>query len=518
MSDQSAESLPAVNHDAIAVKVRNVSKTYDLWDSPRDRLMLPLKRVMRSMLPAFMRRKIVIDEKSGPRAFHALSDISFDIRKGESWGFIGFNGSGKSTLLRIISGNLRPSSGVVEVDGKVAILDYSSGFNTDFTGRENIYLKGALLGLNRRQIDERVPAIEAFADIGEFIDQPAKTYSSGMTARLGFAIMAHVDAEILITDEALAVGDAFFVQKCMRHIRKFVKQGTFLFVSHSINDVMSLCDHAVWLEHGHVIRIGSARDICLAYQAAIERKSSQGYLGDASAIAEEESEAATVPVPEQVEPPRISRPAKRIKVTREQLSALKHHHAPLLNASPRELSSTTLIQIAEGAQLDDAMLGDGAVGGGNIFSVTITDEEQHSLTSVLGGETVYLTVRAIAEKPIDKPILGFQLKNCLGLTLIAENTFLATRDQELGLDPGEVISATFCFVLPLLPVGDYVIRAGLADGIEDNNALIDVRHEALLLHCTTSGARHGLVGVPMHSIVMEREVQQVLRDKDVCAQ
>jgi lipopolysaccharide transport system ATP-binding protein len=145
------------------------------------------------------------------------------------------------------------------------------------------------------------------------------------------------------------------------------------------------------------------------------------------------------------------------------------------------------------------------VGGGKIFSVTITDDQGGALSTVLGGEIVWLTVRAIAEKPILRPILGFQLKNHLGLPLVAENTFLATREQDIGLQPGEVISARFRFMMPLVSVGEYVVRAGFADGVEDNNALIDVKHEALLLRCDTSGVRHGLIGIPMLAIDVTRD-------------
>ena len=162
------------------------------------------------------------------REFYALNNISFEIKKGESMGFVGVNGSGKSTLLKIISGNLRPSSGFVEVNGKVVILDYSSGFHGELTGRENIFIKASILGLTKKQINECYDSIVEFAEIGDFINQPVKIYSSGMTSRLGFAIIAHVNADIIITDEALAVGDIFFVQKCMRFIREFLKKGNFL--------------------------------------------------------------------------------------------------------------------------------------------------------------------------------------------------------------------------------------------------------------------------------------------------
>jgi lipopolysaccharide transport system ATP-binding protein len=495
--------------DEIVVRVNNVSKIYHLWGSSKDRLLFPLRRLF-----GFL--KLSRTDKSGKRLegyreFFALHGVSFEIRKGESWGFIGVNGSGKSTLLKIISGNLRPSAGTIEVDGKVAILDYGSGFNGEFTGRENIYLKGSLLGLDRKRIDQRFKSIEEFADIGEFIDQPVKTYSSGMSARLGFAIMAHVDADILITDEALAVGDAFFVQKCMRHIRTFLKRGTFLFVSHSTNDVMSLCDHAIWLEHGRAVRVGKARDVCAAYLSSVDGKNSAAFLAESQPAAEVAPETQQEQSANQFSELRAAvqtgRGPKEIQVSADVLATLKHHYAP---ATQRERAShlrISQIDICEPIPKDsDGLAEDGAVGGGKIFSVTITDDQNRAVTAVLGGESVCLTVRAIAEKTILRPIIGFQLKNSLGLSLVAENTYLATKEQDIGLRAGEIITARFAFFMPLVGRGEYVIRAALADGVEDNNALIDVKHEALLLRCETSGARHGLVGVPMISIEVSRDL------------
>src|SRR5690606_4084636 len=168
-----------------------------------------------------------------------------------------------STLLQLLCGTLTPSGGEVIVKGRVAaLLELGAGFNPEFTGRDNVYLNASILGLSRGEIDARFDDIAAFADIGEFIDQPVKTYSSGMYVRLAFAVIAHVDADVLIIDEALAVGDALFTQKCMRFLRRFCENGTLLFVSHDSAAVTSLCERAIWLEHGTVRAIGPARDIC----------------------------------------------------------------------------------------------------------------------------------------------------------------------------------------------------------------------------------------------------------------
>src|SRR5262249_6313517 len=200
----------------------------------------------------------------------ALQAITFDIRKGESVGIIGRNGAGKSTLLQVMCGTLRPSTGSIEVKGRIAaMLELGAGFNPEFTGRENVHMAAAVLGLSADLIRKRYPSIVAFAGIGDFIDQPVKYYSSGMYARLAFAVAAHVDADILIADEILSVGDAAFQRKCMRFIENFRARGTLLLVSHSAATVAAICDRAVWLDAGSVRAIGPAKEVCADYLADI---------------------------------------------------------------------------------------------------------------------------------------------------------------------------------------------------------------------------------------------------------
>ncbi len=482
--------------DPIAVRADHVSKIYHLWNSPRDRLVHPLKRVVNSILPARLRG--TDSGQPGYREFHALNDVSFEIRKGESWGFVGVNGSGKSTLLKIISGNLRPSAGSVEVDGKVAILDYGSGFNADFTGRENILHKGALLGLSRKQIDERLQAIIDFAEVGEFIDQPVKAYSSGMSARLGFAIMAHVDAEIMITDEALAVGDAFFVQKCMRHIRAFLDRGTFLFVSHSVNDVVALCQKAVWLDHGGVRAIGSAKEVTEAYIASASLQNSRRFLSSGG-----------------LPPPRAAAPASQppawkpaaaalTALAQPELSVLANSRAPRVTKDPR-LEFLNRSPWRNDIRIDDFDLdapGFG-VGGAKIEDVVFEDEEGAALSWVIGAEMVHLKVDVRAERDLQSPIVGFQVKDRLGQTLFADNSFLITLHKPFAVSAGQRYRADFWFQMPLLPRGEYVIRIATAHGSEDAHAMMHCIDSALMFRSTTTGARHGLVGVPMQQISIE---------------
>src|SRR5208283_5582076 len=211
--------------------------------------------------------------------FWALHDATFEIRRGETFCIIGENGCGKSTLLQIVAGILAPSSGTVQVHGRVsALLELGAGFNPEFSGRDNVYMNGSILGLSTRQIDQRYADIEAFAEIGEFIRQPVKTYSTGMVVRLAFAVAIHVDPEILLVDEALAVGDIYFRQRCMRKIHELRSRGvTIIYVTHDMGDVKMLGDRAVWLRDGRVMEIGDARQVATNYLAALVKKDSE-YL------------------------------------------------------------------------------------------------------------------------------------------------------------------------------------------------------------------------------------------------
>jgi len=257
----------------IAIRIDCLSKIYKLYDRSIDRLKESLHPFRRSY----------------HHDFYALKDVSFEIGKGEMVGIIGKNGSGKSTLLKIIAGVLTPSAGTLEVNGKVsALLELGIGFNPDMTGRENIYFSGTIMGYSREEMDAKVDDILAFADIGDFIHQPVKTYSSGMFVRLAFAVATKIDPEILIIDEALAVGDMFFQSKCMLLMRKMIDSGvTLLFVSHDTPAITNLCKRAVYLENGMVKTMGEALSVTdqylkdmrqLIYRASPERELPVGEL------------------------------------------------------------------------------------------------------------------------------------------------------------------------------------------------------------------------------------------------
>ena len=244
----------------IAIKVENLSKCYPIFDAPRDRL--------KQMIIPRLQRAYGFAPRKYYREFWALRDVSFEVKRGETVGIMGRNGSGKSTLLQLICGTLAPTGGSLQINGRIAaLLELGSGFNPDFSGRENVYLNASVLGLSQQEIDARFQSIADFAEIGDFIEQPTKTYSSGMIVRLAFAVAINVDPEILIVDEALSVGDELFQRKCFSRIESIKNNGaTILFVSHSGGQVVELCNRAILLDSGEMLTAGLPKQILAKYQ------------------------------------------------------------------------------------------------------------------------------------------------------------------------------------------------------------------------------------------------------------
>jgi lipopolysaccharide transport system ATP-binding protein len=249
-----------MSSNEFAIKISNLSKCYEVYSRPADRL-------KQFIYPA-IKRLLGRNPNNYYREFWALKDVSFDVRRGEAVGIVGRNGAGKSTLLQLIAGTLAPTSGDVQVNGRVAaLLELGSGFNPEFTGRENVYLNASILGLSAQEVDKRFEEIASFADIGDFIDQPLSTYSSGMMMRLAFAVNTCVSPDILIVDEALGVGDAPFQAKCFKRLRELSANGTsLLFVSHDIEIVRSLCSRALWLKKGVPENWGEAKEVTKGYE------------------------------------------------------------------------------------------------------------------------------------------------------------------------------------------------------------------------------------------------------------
>ncbi|MCX7086646.1 MAG: ABC transporter ATP-binding protein [Methylococcales bacterium] len=436
----------------IAIKVENLSKCYQIYDKPHQRL-----------LQGFLGSK-----KQYYKEFWALKDVSFEIKKGETVGIIGRNGSGKSTLLQIICGTLTPTGGTVETYGRIAaLLELGAGFNPEFTGHENVYMNAAVLGLTQDEIDARYNDIIAFADIGDFIEQSVKTYSSGMLVRLAFAVIAHVDADILVVDEALAVGDAFFTQKCMRFLRAFMETGTVLFVSHDTGSVKNLCNHAIWLEKGNVLQEGSPKEVCELYLQAFY----EAQQGNSSTTKLKE--------------------IKNQDITRP----LKDQRLEFINAS----NLRNDLKIFE-FNPESASFGKGDA---QITSVKFLDKEGSPLAWVVGGELVTICVYAVAHKLIDAPIIGFSIKDRLGQVLFGDNTYVSYRDESLTCEAGGNIHAEFTFLMPILPAGDYSVTVAFANGTQAQHVQHHWIYDAVLFRSESSSISTGLIGIPMQHIKLD---------------
>lgn len=431
-----------------AIAVADLSKCYQIYARPKDRLLQMLCR----------------GKKQFYREFWALRDVSFTVARGESVGIIGRNGSGKSTLLQMICGTLNPTGGTIQTTGRVAaLLELGSGFNPEFTGRENVYMNAALYGLSTEETDRRFEDIASFADIGDFIDQPVKTYSSGMMVRLAFAVIAHVDADILVVDEALAVGDAFFTQKCMRFLRAFMQTGTTLFVSHDTAAVRSLCTKAVWLEQGQVLQMGAPKDVCENYLEAFY-EAQQGKSTTTRMKREAPSEAPPV----------------------------KDQRQDFLNAS----NLRNDIELF-GFDPNAASFG---LGGARITSVTFHDAGGAPLAWIVGGENVVLRIQADVLTELDAPIVGFFIKDRLGQCLFGDNTYLNYLDAPVHCAPGRAMVAEFAFQMPRLAAGDYAITVAVANGTQHDHVQHHWVHDAIVFRSESTSVASGIIGIPMTRI------------------
>lgn len=437
------------------IEVANLSKKFNLYSNT-------LNRLAGLLIPRL--------KKKSKNEYVALQDISFNVQRGETIGIIGKNGAGKSTLLQIITGTLTPNSGSVIVYGKVAaLLELGSGFNPEYSGIENIYMNATLLGLNRKEIDSKIQKIIEFADIGEFVYQPVKIYSSGMLLRLAFSVIAHVDAEILIIDEALAVGDAFFTQKCMRFIRDFKKNGTLILVTHDMAAVRSLCDRVLWIEKGRLRADGDPDSISKMY------------------IEEHYNELQTI---------------KKIGATQEHKNRNKRER-PIYDARRDWVN-------LNGYRNDIKIFKfNGIDGFGNrnvsIVDVRFENDSGETLLYVVGGELVKLTIDLEVSMDCISPIVGFFLKDRLGQTLFGDNTFITYIDSSITLEGGREYSASFEFQMPRLPKGDYMLTAAVASGTQSDNVQEHWIHDALLIKSESSCVASGLIGISMHKINIEEE-------------
>ena len=440
------------------LRLRHLSKCYRLYANPRDRLVESLWR----------------GRKTLHREFWSLNDVSLDVARGETVGIIGRNGAGKSTLLQLITGTVQPTSGALEVHGRIAaLLELGAGFNPDFTGRENVHLNAALLGLTPREIAQRYDSIVEFAELGEHIERPVRTYSSGMYMRLAFAVAAHVDADLLIIDEALSVGDAFFQQKCMRFLRRFQETGAILFVSHDTSAILGFCDRVVWLDQGRVRGIGPAKPIVEEYLADAAR-TGQGLIG------------AGAKTPRRT--PAGDEAGKSAAAIDGRLA--------LINASPHRNDLELFAFRPDGAAFGQ--------GGAEITGVRLENDDGAPFAWCVGGEMVTLVLEVLGHVRIDRPIFGFFVKDRLGQNLFGDNTLMGHEGDAVPLEAGERLRARFRFRMPILAVGDYTIAVAFADGDAAEHVQHHWIHDAIAFKSHSSSAATGLIGVPMHEISIER--------------
>ncbi|MDI9261083.1 ABC transporter ATP-binding protein [Alicyclobacillus sendaiensis] len=394
------------------VKVRNVSKVYKLYEKPVHRL-LESVRISRNL----------------HTEFYALKDVSLEIRRGETVGLIGRNGSGKSTLLKIISGIVSPTSGEVSVNGKVsALLELGAGFNPEYTGRENIFLNGLLNGLTKTEVQSQMQSILSFAEIGDFIDQPVKTYSSGMFVRLAFSVAIHVDPDILIVDEALSVGDIRFQQKCLRKIEDFRSRGkTVIFVSHDLGAVVKFCDRVYWIDKGSVVKEGDPLQIAKEFQAFM-----MGVPHSVQSFQHEERG--------------------------------EHHNLPV-SPLPGQIEVT----------------GDGKA---IIRSAGILDSDNRPVEIVRPGMLVRIVINVLYRDDIDMPIVGFSIQDRLGNIVAQTNTYVLNYPLRQGR-PGEEVTLMFEMQIPDLNEGEYTISPAVASGTQLDHIQHFLAHDALVFRVVT---------------------------------
>ena len=376
-----------------AIEFEGVSKSYPIYDKPGHRLteLITLNRVRRH------------------RDFWALRDVSFQVKPGETFCIVGENGSGKSTLLQLVAGIFEPTEGRVRVNGRVsALLELGSGFNPEFSGRDNLYLNGAILGFSATEMDAKYQAIIDFAEIGDFIDQPVKTYSSGMAVRLAFSVAIHVDPDILLVDEALAVGDVYFRQRCMRKVHELRDRGTtILFVSHATGDVKALGDRALWLNQGRMAALGSTEAVVSRYLAAMSQKD--------RAYAKSHGDAAPSP----------------------QIAELEEFGAE------EEVSIPNI----------DHRFGDGR---GEVLGIGLFDELGSPVQMLEPSSTIVVKVTVRAWADLQLPNVGFMLRDHLGVDFSGTNT---SREgyQLPPMCAGDVVAVDFHLELPTL----YALRSRL---------------------------------------------------------
>lgn len=391
--------------EEIAIEVKNISKVYKLYAKQSDRI----------------KEAFSITGKKYHKDFTALSDVSFKINKGEMLGIIGKNGAGKSTMLKIITGVLTPTAGELVINGKIsALLELGAGFNPEYTGIENAYLNGTMIGFTQEEMDSKIDDIIAFADIGDFIYQPVKTYSSGMFARLAFAVAINVDPDILIVDEALSVGDAFFQSKCYKKMDELKKSGkTILFVSHDMGSIIKYCDRAIIIDHGTKIKEGSAEEMVNIYKRILVNQ----YDEKAESSKENSQEMPDSKVTQN-------------NSTNNEVCSNDWKSNMLINPNKEEY-------------------GDGSV---DIIDFGLFDINGEVTNTIRKLDEFYLKMKIQFHNTIANPIFAFSIKDLKGTDLCGTNTFIEEVDTGT-IEAGEIVEISFKQKM-MLQNGQYLLQLG----------------------------------------------------------
>ncbi len=428
----------------LMIKVEHVSKEYKLYDKKSDRL----------------REAVSPTHKKYYKLFHALHNISFEVKKGETIGIIGTNGSGKSTLLKILSGVIAPSSGTFTLNGKVsALLELGAGFNGEYTGIQNIELNGTMMGYSREEIERRKEEIIRFADIGDYINQPVKNYSSGMFARLAFAVAISIEPEILIVDEALSVGDVFFQNKCFRKFEKLREKGTsILFVSHDIPTVRNMCSYVLWIDQGKQVMFGESNDVCNYYFNAQTKR-----------------------------------------INEEQQKSLKCAEAAEIISAEHMNEKITVPRISPNCE---SMLSDRV----EILSVFVRDERQNITNRIMADAEYTICIVTKFNEEFKNIIVGFVMENNKGICCVGENTY-AKSLKGLAVKKGDIIETTFTFTAPRLKSGQYEISPAVAMGTQENHVNLTWLRGVLSVLLEREGYEFSEIGVEME--VNNRELEEV---------
>ena len=426
----------------ISIKVDSIEKVYNLYDRPADRL----------------KEAFLLSKKSYHREYQALKNVSFIIEKGETFGIIGTNGAGKSTLLKLITGVAKPTNGTIQVNGKIsALLELGAGFNQEYTGIQNIYLNGTMMGYQKSEMESKVQQVMEFADIGDFIYQPVKTYSSGMFARLAFAVAINVEPDILIVDEALSVGDVFFQNKCYKKFDELRQKGaTVIFVSHDISSVKQLCSRVLWLEHGIPQMVGDSVEVCNAYTNSILRK---GGSGNASEILSIESSEYMITAGEIGWYPPVS-----------------YTNESILNANVR------------------------------IVSVYCCDFNGNIVQELEVHQKYKVVVIFQSDIEIAECIVGFVMETVKGVWIINCNTAICGNKSLCKVEKNKMVKVEFEITMPALIKGEYVIGAAVSEGEISNFNVLTWLYNTFYVKVINNGNNSALIDVESKINIIEQEI------------